>query len=93
MAMILILAGSSSFAKIATSSDFGISIQKTISWSTTQRIIKLAAVEMNYTYQQMIRFYEDGLLTIEETNQSNVYLVTLRLSDGGTVQAIIEDNF
>ncbi len=96
MALALVMATSSSFAKsthpIAIGSDFGYSTQSSISSETVHRILKLTSEQTEYTHSDLMEMYSIGQVTIAETSDQDVYLVTIQQADGGAVEVIILDS-
>ena len=96
MALALVMATSTSFAKTATSSiaigsDFGYTTQSSISSETAHRILKLTSQQTEYAHSDLMEMYNIGQVTITETSDQDVYLVSIQLADGGIVDVIIED--
>ncbi len=96
MALIFTLGVSTSFAKtyqtsIAIGCDFGITTQSSISTETALRVLKLASYEVSETYAELVEMYNIGQVSITETNETNVYLVSIQQTDGGIVDVIILD--
>ena len=93
MALALVMATSTSFAKTAPTADFGYTTQSKISTETINRVLKLASEQVTYSYAELVEMHSIGQVTVAETNETNVYLVSIQQADGGIVEVAIEDTY
>ena len=97
MALALVMTTSTSFAKtshpIAIARDFGYTTQSSISSETVHRILKLTSEQTEYAHSDLMEMYNVGQVTIAETSDQDVYLVTIQQADGGAVEVGIMDSW